>query len=221
MSVTDKKIEKINDPRLTGYTNRTRNGATQVFYTGNDSRDWERYRADGGGQKANVVMHDKPDTINIEPPEKHLYAELINGEWWWVNGCAECNGRPRDWITYIECDQHNVCRTCAATYSELTEPPWGGKNGWQCKPCADAEHEQKKQEALDAMPTGEDYNEWDFFNNSSALCPHCRYEFESADDSDFYEPGEKTIECPRCDQELEMEVEISFSYTTRRKDAAS
>ena len=87
----DKKICKINDERLIGYVKRTRSGSTQVFYTGTDSRDFERYRADGGGSSHSVKMHDKPDVINLPAPEKHYYSELIDGEWWWVNGCGECN----------------------------------------------------------------------------------------------------------------------------------
>jgi len=145
----DKKICRIDDPRLVGYTNRTRSGSEQVFYTGNDWRDFDRYHADGGGIKRNVVMHDKPDTIRLKPPQSHYYAQLIDGEWWWVNGCAECNGRPRDWMTYIECDQHNVCRTCHTPRAELKEAPWGGKNGWQCQSCADAGKTAQEFTALD------------------------------------------------------------------------
>lgn len=112
METGDIKICKINNNRISGYKKRTRSGSTQIFYTGNDNRDFKRYKLEGGGAKPNVEMHDKPDTIRLVPPEKHYYAKLIDSEWWWVNGCAECNGRPRDWMTYIECEKHNVCRTC-------------------------------------------------------------------------------------------------------------
>lgn len=215
----DMKVGKINDPRIKDYVNRTRSGRTQVFYTGNDSRDWDRYRAEGGNRNPGVEMHDKPDTIKIEPPERHLYAELIDGEWWWLNGCAECNGRERDWMTYIECEKHDVCRTCKTHRSEITETPWGGKHGWQCKPCADREHEEEKQAALAAMP--EEYDEWDYYHEDSVKCPHCNYEFEDSGDGELYEEGTTEKDCPRCDNTFELEVSISFNYTMKRKEAAA
>lgn len=213
--MSDKKIAKIDDPRIAGYTQRMRNGRMQVFYTGDDCRDFERYRAEGGGRNPNVEMHDKPDTINIEPPERHYYAELIDGEWWWVSGCAECNGMPRNsWKSYIECDKHDVCRTCGCSREELADIPWGGKNGWQCKPCADREHEEKKQAALAAMP---EYDEWDFRSLYEVKCPYCNLEIDTGGDPDFYQEGDPLEhECPRCDNKFTVEVCISVSYTMKR-----
>lgn len=205
----DMLVCKIDDPRIANYENRTRNGSTQVFYTGNDSRDWERYRAEEGGRKHGVIMHDKPDTIRIKPPEKHLYAQKIEGEWWWVNGCAECNGRPRDWMTYIECDKHNVCRTCGTPRSKLTEPPWGGKHGWQCKPCADAEKASLKEARLQAM-ADQEYDEWDFRYQDKVKCPHCGSAYQP--DTDI-EDGEQT--CEICDGQYQLEVEYTPTYTTK------
>lgn len=58
----------INDPRLDGYTQRVRSGSNQIFYLGNDWRDFDRYSAKNGPSTY------KPDTINLKPPEKHIYA---------------------------------------------------------------------------------------------------------------------------------------------------
>ena len=215
----DQPMQKIGDPRLAAYTNRTRSGRTQEFYTGNDARDWDRYKADGGGSKPNVQMHKKPDTIQIEPPKKSWYAELIDGEWWWVEGCAECNGQPRDsWGSYVECDEHNVCRTCKCTRAELTETPWGGKHGWQCNPCADAEHQAEKLAALDAMP--DEYDKWDYRHNDNIVCPYCNYEID--DTSEFHSAidHEEEHECSRCDNTFALEGDISIHWTTKRKKVA-
>jgi len=204
----DKKVLKINDERLAAYEKRTRSGAEQVFYTGDDARDFARYRAERGNESHGVVMHDKPDTIRIQPPEKHFYAQLIDGEWWWLNGCAECNGRPRDWMTYIECDKHNVCRTCKTPRSEIKETPWGGKHGWQCKPCADIDAKNLKQEMLQSVADKE-YDEWDYSCCDEVTCPHC---------SSTYEPDESANDgnevCDVCGGEYSLEVEHSVSYTT-------
>tara|TARA_R110000772_G_C13310322_1_gene440453 strand:- start:36648 stop:37310 length:663 start_codon:yes stop_codon:yes gene_type:complete len=215
MTIDAKQVARIDDDRLKGYTKRTRSGRTQVFYIGSDSRDFDHYNKDGGGSKHGVKMHDKPDTINLEPPEIHYYAELIEGEWWWVNGCAECNGQPRDWMTYIECEKHNVCRTCKITRSELTEPPWGGKHGWQCVPCSSREHEEKKSEALAAMP--EEYDKWDYYNLDTVCCPHCNLEVEDSGDGELYKDGGQEIDCGRCDNTFTLTTEFTPTYTMTRK----
>lgn len=209
MSKEYKKVCKIEDERLKGYVNRLRSGVTQVFYTGNDERDFKRYRAEGGGTKANVVLHDKPDTIRLEPPEKHYFAELIDDEWWWVNGCAECIGNERSWHTYIECDEHNVCRTCKTARSELTEAPWGGQNGWQCKPCDKAESEALKRKRLEAV-AAEEYDEWDFHHTDQIVCPHCASSYEP--EVGEVSGGEET--CGVCGGVFEIEVEYTVTYST-------
>jgi len=215
MSNIDKAVCKIEDTRLVNYTKRTRSGVEQVFYTGNDGRDFDRFHREGGNSKHNVKMHDKPDTIRLKPPEKHYYAQLIDGEWWWLNGCAECNGNPRDWMTYIECDEHDVCRTCKTSRKEIKETPWGGKNGWQCKPCADIEHEAEKNKALAAMP--EEYDLWDFHGQDEITCPYCAYEF-----SDSWECADEDGEnhdCPRCDNVFKVTAVKSLTFDCERIDA--
>jgi len=206
MSNSDLKVRPVDDPRIEGYTRRTRNGSTQVFYTGDDSRDFDRYRAEGGNQKPDVKMHDKPDTINIIPEASHYYADLIDGVWWWVNGCAECNGRSRDWMTYVECDAHNVCRSCQCSRASLTATPWGGKNGWQCTPCADREHGEIKQAALlKAQADGVDH-----FYEDRVVCPHCG----NGHNSDEGHDDDGVTVCGVCDGHFTTEVDISYAYTT-------
>ena len=131
----DAKVSKIEDSRLSGYTNRSRSGSEQVFYTGSDARDFDRYRAEGGNKGHGVKMHDKPDTIRLRPPEKHCYAELIDGEWWWLNGCAECNGRPRDsWGSYIECEKHGVLQNLQVYPPGTERTPVGRKGRLAMRP---------------------------------------------------------------------------------------
>jgi hypothetical protein len=209
----------INDPRLDGYTQRMRNGSTQTFYHGDDHRDFERYRTEGGpSNSSEIKMHDKPDTIYIEPPEKHIYAELIDGQWYWVNGCGSCNGKQRDWTTYIECDKHNVCASCGCSRSQLTEAPWGGKNGWVCKPCADIEDAARKAKALERVADYE-YNEWDFYSNDEITCPHCKATIES--DGDDYGCDSDDRECHDCGNTFELTAVHSVTWTTKRKDDAA
>jgi len=213
MSTTDKKVCKINDPRINGYEKRNRSGSMQVFYVGNSPEDWERYISDGGNSKSNVEMHDKPNTIRIHPPEKHYYSQLIEGEWWWVDGCEECNGRPRDGFTYLgECEKHNVCVTCKTHRSEIKETPWGGRSGWQCKPCAEIAHEREKKKALSAMP--EEYDYWDFHNKDEITCPYCAYEFR--DSSEYSDNHDEKHECPRCDNEFIVTAVCSLTFDCDR-----
>ena len=207
MDDKDKKVRKINDERLTDYTKRTRSGSEQVFYQGNDDRDFARYRAEGGGREHNVIMHDKPDTIRLQPPEKHFYAKLVDGEWWWFNGCGPCNGEPRSYKTYIECEKHDVCRTCGKSRKEAGTA-WGGSNGWQCKTCHDVEHNAAKEDALEAFSLAE-HDDSDFMFNDQVVCPHCALSY---DPDDMYEDTEVT--CDRCDGVYNVELDHSTSYST-------
>lgn len=205
----DKLIRKIDDPRLVGYEKRTRSGKIQEFYSGNDARDWERFRSEGSG-----IMHLKADTLHITPPKVSWYAKLVDGEWWWAEGCAECNGRRRDWMTYIECDDHNVCRTCKTPRSALTGSVWAGKTGWQCKPCAKRDHETAKSEALAAMP--DNYDQSDYSYRSEIVCPYCNLKLEDHDDFRSAVEGEMQHECSRCDNTFTVIGTVSIDWTTRR-----
>lgn len=202
------KIEKIGDIRISTYTNRSRNGSEQIFYTGNDCRDWERYRKEGGNNGVSgVIMHDKPDTIKITNKESHYYAELINGVWWWVNGCPECNGEDPDWIG-TKCTEHNVCTVCSIPRAELKEIPWGVKGGFMCKPCMTNLDEIKRTENLQKVAEKE-YDEWDYHHNDKVVCPHC---------SESYSPDEEVgndeVECEVCGGKYEIETEVSVTYST-------
>lgn len=208
MKSNDQKVSRIDDSRISTYTNRQRSGSTQVFMTGTDDRDWDRYRADQKNGVQPLVMHQRADTIEIQPPERHFYAELIDGEWWWINGCAECNGRERDWMTYVECEKHNVCRTCSIPRDKLTETPWGGKQGWQCKPCAAAEHAAKRIEALQKFAEAE-YDDYDFHHCDQVTCPHCATKYTP--DHDVTDGVER---CYTCGGEFQLEIEYSRSFST-------
>lgn len=208
----DKKVGRIDDTRLIGYTKRIRSGRTQVFHTGSDERDFDRWRADGGPSGHNVEMHDKPDTIKIDPPEKHWYAELIDGEWWWLNGCGECNGRERGWNTYIECDKHDVCRTCAKSRPDA-KTAWGGSNGWQCEKCRERERVARRTEALEFVAAKE-YDAWDYIHTTKIVCPHCASSYEH--DCDVPE-GDET--CEVCGGEYTVSPYYELTFSTECKGA--
>jgi hypothetical protein len=205
-----KKIRKIDDPRIAEYTQRTRSGTTQEFYTGTDARDWDRNRADRKAGAKNPEMHLKADTIHIQPPEKHWYSELIEGEWWWLNGCAECNGNRRDWMTYIECTEHNVCRSCRTPRAEIKDIPWGGKRGWNCQPCQRKLEAATKYEALAKMED-KPYCEWDYHGTDEVICPHCdtNQNHEMCDG----EPSEKSS-CETCGGDFSVTLNYSVTFDT-------
>lgn len=204
----------INDPRLDVYTQRVRNGTTQTFYHGSDPRDFERYREEGGPSCHSIKMHDKPDTLHIKPPEKHVFAELIDRQWHWVNGCAECNGKPRSSMTYIECEKHNVCACCGIARSQLTEAPWGREGGWACKTCAEIEGAARKDAALKRVADYE-YNECDFYSNDEITCPHCKAIIET--ESEDYECNDDDRECYECGNTFELTAVHTVTWTTKRK----
>jgi hypothetical protein len=186
----------IGDPRLTPELRRTRTGSTQAF-------------AHPGKQSF------EPD-FTIEPPERHVFAELIDGKWCWVNGCDECHGREGTWITYIKCEKHDVCHQCKTPRAKLTATPWGHPKGFECKPCHETRRAIECAEAL-AKVGARPYDEWDYCDLSAPTCPYCRYEFEP--DHSLYEAQDKVVTCERCDNKFEVSAETTVSFTSRRPES--
>jgi hypothetical protein len=184
----------IVDARLTPDMIRIRSGRKQEFHDPNN----RSHPSEGAD-------------VTLIPPRPELYAENIDGQWYWVNGCAECNGKPRDcWMSYIECETHNVCRTCKTPRKALTAIPWAGKHGWQCQPCADAEREATKAERLAAI-AAEDYDESDYENLNEIKCPHCGTAYEP--DGEVYDRS--VDECEICGGQYSVEVEYTVTYSTK------
>lgn len=200
------KVCLIDDTRLSDYTNRTRSGSTQVFYTGNDSRDFPRYQMERKTDPS-APMQDKPDTIRLEPPEQHYYAELIDGDWWWVNGCAECNGRPRDWMTYIECEKHNRCRTCKLPRDKIIGIPWGDKNGWQCESCKAKEKKLLRKKRLQEV-AAQGYDSYDYQYCDTIMCPHCGTSYDPDEDPQ----GDQ--ECDLCGGKYTLDIQVTRTFST-------
>jgi len=65
--------------------------------------------------------------LSLKHEDKAMYAELIDSKWYWVSGCRECNGEPRDWMSYIECEEHDRCRSCQTKRKDVKgNSVWGG-----------------------------------------------------------------------------------------------
>lgn len=151
--------------------------------------------------------------VKHEPPMKGLYAERFEDGWYWVCGCNKCleNGEP--WF-YIVCEEHDRCITCGTHRKDLTEIPWGHRDGFQCKPCCAKEHEERKQEALQsAQENG--HSEWDCYREDKIICPVCASECSS---DDMYEDGEHEMICHVCDTEFILEIDYEVKYTSSLKE---
>jgi transcription elongation factor Elf1 len=183
----------IGDPRLTPDLNRTRSGSSQNF-AAKGKRTFD------------------PDFV-IKPPLKHVYAELIDGEWNWVNGCDECHGRPGSWTTYIKCEVHDVCHSCSIPRKALKETPWGHPKGFECKPCNEKRKALEKAEALAKM--GE-HDPWDYEHLREVKCPHCNLELDP--DHDLYDAKEERVNCGRCDGEFIVTAEPTVYFTMRKSE---
>ncbi|MDF1511473.1 DNA methylase [Bacillus phage vB_Bacillus_1020A] len=150
--------------------------------------------------------------IKLEPPQRGLYAERFEDGWYWVCGCSKCL-KNNEKYSYIVCEEHDRCVSCGTHRKELTEIPWGHPDGFQCKPCREREHEERKQEAL-RLAKENKHDEWDCFREDKIICPVCASECSS---EDMYEPGEDEVTCHVCDTEFVVEIEYEAKYTSRLK----
>lgn len=189
------KNELINDKRLTQTMGRIRQGRTQLFREKNkDDRTF--------------VNSDNCD-VSLEHEKKEMYAKLIDGQWYWVNGCAECNGDDRNWMTYVECEKHDVCSLCSIPRKEVKgNSVWGGSKGWICKPCMEAKNLERRRQAFANL----DGEEPDCSYNSEIICPHCGSKISN---DDIHE--NQDIECHVCEGEISLEVEYTAYYSTSIK----
>lgn len=188
--------ELINDPRLTPKMERVRSGSKQYF----------KERKEGDRSSAS----DNADVILEHPTDVAMYAELIDGQWYWVTGCAECKGEERDWMSYVECDKHNRCSVCSTNTKDLAEGVvrWGGKRGWTCGICKEARDLERKREAFAKL----DGEEPDCDYTDEPICPHCGTQLSS---DELYESQD--MECYVCEGEIEVEVDYSRYFTTKVK----
>ena len=187
--------ELINDSRLTPTMERVRSGRTQLFR--------ERNKNDRS------FVSDENCDVSLKNEKRSKYAELINGEWYWVEGCAECTGEERGAVScYLECEQHDRCRDCNTNRKDITETPWGGVKGWQCQPCYRDQMSDIREEAFRKL----DGEEPDCDYTDNIICPHCGSEIY---DDDFHEDTD--AECNICEGELSIEVSHSRVFITTIK----
>lgn len=152
--------------------------------------------------------------VRLLPPTQGLYAERIDGAWWWVCGCERCLGTDKS--SYSVCKEHDRCITCQCTREQLTEIPWGVQGGWRCKPCGSRLRQERKEKAL-ADAAAKDFTEDDCSYTDSILCPHC----SSAQDSEDRTQSTKGIQCSVCDGLFDMEIEWNPTYTTTKATPAT
>ena len=159
------------------------------------------------------TSEENADVVLEHPTDVAMYAELIDEEWYWVTGCAECKGEERDWMLYVECDKHNRCCECGTNTKDLAEgvTRWGGKLGWQCSTCKDARDVEIREEAFETFNENE-FDEWDYYDTDNIKCPHCGSEIYN---DDIYESED--TECGVCEGEVHIEVNHSVTYTTSIK----
>lgn len=183
--------ELIKDIRLTADLKLIRGGSTMYFF-----------------KPENKSIQTRDADIVIKAPRPELKAKLIDGEWYWINDCPECNGQAPQWA-YAKCDKHNVCVTCHKPRKDIKGTVWGHKKGFRCVPCQEIINAAKRQEALERVASKE-YDEWDYVGQDTVKCPHCASTYEPDCDTNG---GEET--CEICGGVYSLEVEYTASYTTK------
>lgn len=195
----EKFKQKIEDDRLTIDMERTRSGKTQLF------------RKDYGDR--NFTSEENADVV-LTPPSKEMYAELIDGVWYWVKGCNKCKDSMNygEKHSYQVCYEHDRCVSCGTHREDLTDIPWGHKDGFKCKVCADKEIAIQRSEAFEKV-NAKDYDEWDYKYNTSVICPHCGSDMGT----DCIDHDEQTQEheCELCGGSFKLELDFEIKYSTK------
>lgn len=214
---TDKNeiiIGPINDVRLKPGIERSRNGKLQQFGP----------RIVRGGKEIQSC------DFSIEPPERHLYALEVDGNWMWVNGCTHCNQNGEK-LSYVVCDEHDRCQCCRVQRNEAIKIPprsewdqgggaWGSRDengvfGWTCHSCHEAKEAARRAEALERIIPDEEYDELSFWQEDEAKCPWCSAAI-CTDES--YDADGEAHECDECGHSFSLTAEHSVSWTTKRVD---
>ena len=167
--------------------------------------DLERVRKGGINGFRNKNARTFDSDFELKPPSRHYYAELIDGLWYWVNGCPECNGEKGKWA-YIKCEKHNVCVTCSKK-SKDTKIRWGHEYGFECNTCRTIKNKKNKARALAKVAENE-YDEYDFHYMNECKCPHCATVYD-----DIYE-SEGEQECEVCGGKFSIEVDYTPYFST-------
>ena len=187
--VGEKLVFLIEDERLTPELNRTRSGSEQQFYYGNKDKN--------------------PLFTLTHPSNKAMYAELIDGKWYWVNGCNKCKGMRGS--SYVTCQKHDGCESCGCSRGDFEGNAWGSRNGWICGPCYDKEWKEARWKALSAVAAmGDDKIDCEY--NSNIVCPHCASVVEPCT-ADGLPEGEE--ECCVCGGVYYIEPDVEITYSTK------
>jgi len=185
----------------------------------NDDRLTSDLRRIRNGNKSEFQLRGK-EVFSLQPPQRAWYAELIDGQWYWINGCPECVGEEPVYA-YVKCDKHNVCIRCHKSRKEMgNEIAWGHRNGFICNTCMQAERRATMLAAF-LRAEEEELDDTDHWNEDKIICPHC---FSEASSDDIHE-SETGVECQVCEGSFSVEVEYTPRYTTsvegERKTLAS
>jgi hypothetical protein len=165
------------------------------------------FRKDYGDRE--FIRKENADVI-IEAPMPELQAKLIEGKWYWVNDCPECNGKEAEWA-YAKCEKHNVCVDCGIKRKDVLDTTvWGHSKGFRCNTCQITLNEQVRTEALQKVAEKE-YDEWDYHYTDKLLCPHCGTDqnHEMVDG----EPSDEN-ECEVCWGKFSTETHYTVEFST-------
>lgn len=192
----EKFKQKIEDDRLNPTLSRTRSGNMQKFYPSNSKGDH------------NDIL------FTLLAPSYEMYAELIDGIWYWVKGCSKCEDSMNygESHSYQVCYEHNRCIKCNTHREDLTEVPWGHKDGFICKPCADKNDMEIRRKAFKKVES-EEYDELDYINNSSIICPHCGS--DNGTEQIDYDESESEQECCICTGKYKLTLQFTVDYSTK------
>lgn len=110
-----------------------------------------------------------------------------------------------------------TCERCGKPNSVWIDWEYRVLGNRLCFACQKAKrHEKEKQDLLDAIKEGEDYEPYS--TDDGYYCPYCgEFNENNPDDYEMYEDGDHEAECYECGQKFIVNTYVRYSFESRRK----
>lgn len=157
--------------------------------------------------------------FSIDTPSQSWLARLIDGHWYWVEFCPDCNGMDRQAGDGIPCIEHNTCRVCYVSRDKASTTSigavWGHSGGWVCNDCHDALEAERHSAAAERIAERNDEGDTEESMADKPTCPWCGEEEEIEAERHYGCEGE-VHDCDACGKRYKLTTVTMIYWDSER-----